>query len=103
MTADPSLYTRGKHRNGLLFHELLEIIEDENDIPRSISICPPDEPLGADTDIDSDLSDEEVEGNFIHLPSRILRSEATARYDEDTIECNNEESPTCKSFRGFFL
>jgi hypothetical protein len=52
-------YGRGRDGNGLLLHELLEIIEEDDRTPQSVAICPPDEPPGADTDRDSDLSDEE--------------------------------------------
>ncbi|KAK9753703.1 Transposase IS4 [Popillia japonica] len=47
----------------------------EDEIPQSIAICPPAEPPDAETDKDSDLSDEEVEGNIDRLPGRILCTE----------------------------
>lgn len=68
-------------------------MEEDDRTPQSIAICPPDEPPNADTDKDSDLSDEEVEGNINHLPRRILRSEAVVRYDDDIHEQETEPEP----------
>jgi hypothetical protein len=76
-------YGRGRDGNGLLLHELLENIEEDDRTPQSVAICPPDEPPGADTDRDSDLSDEEVLGDVGHLPARILRSHALVRFGEN--------------------
>lgn len=44
--------------------------DDEDPItPDSIAICPSDKPPNADTDKDSDMSDEEAMDNVDHLPA----------------------------------
>ncbi|XP_045475400.1 piggyBac transposable element-derived protein 3-like [Harmonia axyridis] len=83
MAVDERLYTRGRSGTGLLLHELIDLIENDEDISATnIAICPPDELPGADTDKDSDLSDEEVVGDFDHLPARILRSQVEMQNPE---------------------
>ncbi|XP_050516276.1 piggyBac transposable element-derived protein 2-like [Diabrotica virgifera virgifera] len=67
MAADSSMYVRGRYGKGLLFHKLLETLEEENEMPEYILIFPPEEP--------PDFSDEEVAGDTNHLPARILRSQ----------------------------
>lgn len=63
------------------------IDDNENIIPDTIAICPPEEPPDAETDKDSDLSDEEALGDIDHLPARILRSQVAVRYfEEDTAD-----------------
>ncbi|KAF5287018.1 hypothetical protein FQA39_LY16132 [Lamprigera yunnana] len=73
MAVDESMYTRGRSGEGLIFSDLIDMLEETNDIPESIAIWPPEEPPDADTDKDSDLLDEEILGNIDHLRARILR------------------------------
>lgn len=56
---------------------------------RSVGIIPPYEPPDANTDEDSDLSDDEVEGLPAHLPGRILRSAAVVEFEAS----DNEPEP----------
>lgn len=69
------------------------MISEDDEIPQSIAICPPAEPPDAETDKDSDLSDEEVEGNIDRLPGRILRAEVAVRYDDNEIHNASDNEP----------
>ncbi|XP_050497402.1 piggyBac transposable element-derived protein 3-like [Diabrotica virgifera virgifera] len=97
MAADSSMYVRGRDGKGLIFHELLEALEEENEMPEYISIFPPEEPPDADTDKDSDFSDEEVAGDTNHLPGRILRSQVSVKYSHEikaADDTNNVSQPS---------
>lgn len=59
---------------------------------RSVGIIPPYEPPNADTDEDSDLSDDQVEGNPAHLPGRILRSQVQVTLEESNEEIGIDET-----------
>lgn len=61
---------------------MIENDDFQNEI-NNVAICPPEEPPDADTDKDSDLSDEEAKGDIDHLPARILRSQAVVRFEND--------------------
>ncbi|XP_046384654.1 piggyBac transposable element-derived protein 2-like [Ischnura elegans] len=81
---------RKAHRNcikrGLRLNEILDALLEDDVSPESIAICPPVEEKGMISDQDSDLSDEEVEGDFSHLPARILQSEVHADFSEEAEE-----------------
>lgn len=84
----------GSCGKGLLFHELLAIRkEEDNKIPNRIVICAPEDLPGADSDRDSDLSDEEALGDMGYLPARLLRSQVIPRYTED----RNQDNPNIES------
>ncbi|XP_050503408.1 piggyBac transposable element-derived protein 2-like [Diabrotica virgifera virgifera] len=55
------------------------------------------EPPDADTDKDSDFSDEEVAGDTNHLPARILRSQVSVKYSHEiqaADDTNNVSQPS---------
>ena len=66
-----------------------------------VTMIPPIEDPQADTDVDSDLSDDDVEGEPTHLPKRVLRSQAeiidvdnAVDDDEsDYVDSSEEEEP----------
>uniref|UniRef100_A0A6P7FCC3 PiggyBac transposable element-derived protein 2-like n=1 Tax=Diabrotica virgifera virgifera TaxID=50390 RepID=A0A6P7FCC3_DIAVI len=66
-------------------------------MPEYISIFPPEEPPDADTDKDSDFSDEEVAGDTNHLPARFLRSQVSVNYSHGikaADDTNNVSQPS---------
>jgi hypothetical protein len=78
------------HERALTLDEILEeLLREDVDVPDMITVVPPVEEPGADSDQDSDNSDAEVTGNFDHLPARILRSNVSLRYENDNGEAPN--------------
>ncbi|KAK9704218.1 hypothetical protein QE152_g28422 [Popillia japonica] len=72
MAVDPNWYSRGRDGAGFLLRELIDMFDDDDEdpiTPDSIAICPSDKPPNADTDKDSDMSDEEAMDNVDHLPA----------------------------------
>ena len=86
-------------------NSILDILEDDNqDLPLSdddedntgvtycnVTVFPPTEEPGADTDEDSDQSDNEVGGDFHHLPSRVLGAESELSIGKRVISVSQEE------------
>ena len=62
----------------LTLNEVCDLLDDDDLTPSitSIAVFPPSEQPEANTDADSDYSDEEVTCALIHLPRRLLLSEA---------------------------
>ena len=72
--------------------------EEEREIPGTIHICPPVEVEfgNAESDQDSDKSDNEVEGN--HLPGRILLTDVLLEED-DSISVEPAKSTKTKIYK----
>ena len=66
----------------------LNFTEDGPDV--EIAIVPPQEE--GVTDMDSDDSDNEVTGTFLHLPRRILNTEAETTALSNSLDCANFSS-----------
>ena len=60
-------------------HELLMEEESDEQTEVRITVEPPEEAREADTDQDSDGSDDEITCNPVHLPKRILLSNVLSR------------------------
>ncbi|KAJ8892279.1 hypothetical protein PR048_004859 [Dryococelus australis] len=92
MTWSPTKFIKGRDGRCLLLHAIFVALEkdDEEEIPRSVDVSPPDEATGADSDEDFDNSNREAQGNLDRLPDRVLRSQVLVRYsntaDENGIE-----------------
>ena len=85
-------------------NSILDLLEDDNqDLQLSddedntgvtycnVTVFPPTEEPGADTDEDSDDSDNEASGDYIHLPSRVLGSESELAMGKRVISTSREE------------
>ncbi|CAG9814609.1 unnamed protein product [Phaedon cochleariae] len=91
---DPSLYN--ERRGGLPLHELLAALEDDIVDSADIYITPPQD--GEETDQDSDLSDDDHEGNINHLGPATLKAEAEVilhRTIRPSKLSNDDEVPSC--------
>ena len=77
--------------------DILEAASDSDSEEGDVVLCPPDEASLADTDKDSDLSDDGAEGRAEHLPRRLLsaRGEFRDRVDEDEDNPNELSSANC--------
>ena len=76
-------------------HDLLMEEESDEQTEVRIAIEPPEEAPEADTDQDSDGSDDEVTCNLVHLPGRILLSNVLSRnIDNDHPHIESEPSKT---------
>lgn len=62
----------------------IEVPDSEDEEVHTIGMVPPIETANADTDVDSDLSDGEEEGNIDHLPCRLLVAPATTTTTNDS-------------------
>ncbi|KAF5277620.1 hypothetical protein FQA39_LY06113 [Lamprigera yunnana] len=94
MAVDESMYTRGRDGEGLIFSELIDMLEETDDIPESIAICPPEEP--PDADKDSDLADGVYcgkNGEGLIFSELIDMLEETDNIPESIAICPPEEPP----------
>ena len=78
----------------LSLNEVHDILEELDHEATTVSINPPHEDGAADTDCDSDASDDEVTCNPDHLPRRILTSEVVFVAASDQEDDTNDESAT---------
>ena len=69
----------------------------------NITVVPPTEGPGVDTDEDSDASDNEHSGDFNHLPKRILSSESEVSVGKRSINLGGKRATIVDvSFLNFF-
>ncbi|KAK4302449.1 hypothetical protein Pmani_025471 [Petrolisthes manimaculis] len=89
--------SRHHHKDRLTLNEIHDLLDDIDQETVRVAINPPHEEPDANTDCDSDASDDEVTCNPDHLPRRILSAEVNSIANEEPLEENEDTNHDLES------
>ncbi|KAK4292663.1 hypothetical protein Pmani_034580 [Petrolisthes manimaculis] len=89
--------SRHHHKDRLTLNEIHDLLDNIDQETVTVAINPPHEEPDANTDCDSDASDDEVTCNPDHLSLRILSAEVNSIANEEPLEENEDTNHDLES------